>query len=74
MIKLEPERMGIVENSNSLKPISMKGVCKQVVVKTEKKMIKEALQLNKWNRKKAARMLDISYRSILNKIKEYRLS
>jgi len=73
-VQLEPEKIGITENQNSLKPISMKGVCKQVVVKTEKKMIKEALQLNKWNRKKAARMLDISYRSILNKIKEYRLS
>ena len=55
-------------------PISMKGVCKQLVAKTERKLIKRALLHNNWNRKKAARMLDISYRSLLNKIKEYSLS
>ncbi len=51
--------------------ISMKGICKQIVTKTEKKLIKEALHHHNWNRKKTARTLDISYRSLLNKIKEY---
>ncbi len=68
----EGEAPGILDKNQKI--VSMKGVCKQIVVKTEKKMIKEALQHNNWNRKKAARMLDISYRSILNKIKAYRLS
>jgi two-component system response regulator AtoC len=52
----------------------MKGVCKQIVVKTEKKLIREALLKSNWNRKKAALMLEIIYRSLLNKIKQYRLT
>ncbi len=67
---------GIADLNRSLNDnnaISMKGICKQIVTKTERKLIKEALRHHNWNRKKAARMLDISYRSLLNKIKEYRL-
>jgi two-component system response regulator AtoC len=36
----------------------------------ERKIILGVLQANKWNRRKAARSLDISYRGLLYKIKE----
>jgi DNA-binding NtrC family response regulator len=32
-----------------------------------------ALESTNWNRKKAARILNISYKSLLNKINEYKL-
>jgi transcriptional regulator with PAS, ATPase and Fis domain len=41
---------------------------------TEKTIIKKALERTNWNRKKAAGLLDISYKSLLNKIKQYRLA
>jgi DNA-binding NtrC family response regulator len=40
----------------------------------EKKLISEVLNKTNWNRRKAADMLEISYRSLLYKIKEYNLN
>ena len=35
--------------------------------------ISEALKRTKWNRKEASRLLKISYKALLYKIREYRL-
>src|ERR1700755_3593549 len=43
---------------------------KRAVQHLERKIILGVLQANKWNRRKAARSLDISYRALLYKIKE----
>jgi transcriptional regulator with PAS, ATPase and Fis domain len=43
-------------------------------MRTEKTLVKKALESANWNRKKAAEMLDISYKSLLNKIKTFNLS
>jgi two-component system response regulator AtoC len=51
-------------------PISLKKVTRQTVRKIEAKIILNALQANNWNRKKAARSLDISYRALLYKLKD----
>lgn len=40
----------------------------------EKRLIAEVLKRTNWNRRRAAEMLEISYRSLLYKIKEYRLN
>mgnify|MGYP000564924967 CR=1 FL=1 len=48
--------------------------CSGYVTGTEKTIIKKALERTKWNRKKAAGLLDISYKSLLNKIMQYRLA
>ena len=42
----------------------------QTVRKLEARIILNALHANNWNRKKAARSLDISYRALLYKLKE----
>jgi two-component system response regulator AtoC len=42
--------------------------------RAEKKLVKKALESTNWNRKRAAKLLDISYKSLLNKIKEYKLT
>jgi len=54
--------------------LPLKSVCGKFLLRTEKTVIKKALEKTNWNRKKAADLLDISYKSLLNKIKEYRLA
>jgi DNA-binding NtrC family response regulator len=39
----------------------------------EKVKIKQALELNNWNKTQAAEMLEVSYKTLLNKVKEYEL-
>jgi DNA-binding NtrC family response regulator len=39
----------------------------------EKVKIKQALDLSNWNKTQAAEMLDVSYKTLLNKVKEYEL-
>jgi len=41
---------------------------------TELRAIEEALQATNWNRKMAAARLNISYKALLNKVKQYRLA
>ena len=43
------------------------------VSEVEKMMITKALHKTNWNRRKAAKLLDISYRSLLYKIKDYKI-
>ncbi|MCI0329515.1 MAG: sigma-54 dependent transcriptional regulator [candidate division Zixibacteria bacterium] len=45
-----------------------------IVTREEKRVIAEVLQKTNWNRRKAADILEISYRSLLYKIKEYRIN
>jgi DNA-binding NtrC family response regulator len=44
------------------------------VAEEEKRLIAEVLTKTNWNRRKAADMLEISYRSLLYKIKDYGLN
>ncbi len=44
------------------------------IAREEKKLISEVLNKTNWNRRKAAELLEISYRSLLYKIKEYNLN
>ncbi|MEJ2007961.1 MAG: sigma 54-interacting transcriptional regulator [Acidobacteriota bacterium] len=50
--------------------ISLKHLARQEVQEVERKIILRTLHATKWNRKRAARMLKISYRTLLYKIKE----
>jgi len=54
--------------------ISLKDICNEFILRVEKRIMQTVLEYTHWNRKKAAAMLNISYKSLLNKIKEYRLS
>jgi two-component system response regulator AtoC len=57
-----------------LNNISLKKISGIFLRRAEKKLVKKALESTSWNRKKAAKLLDISYKSLLNKIKEYELN
>jgi transcriptional regulator with GAF, ATPase, and Fis domain len=49
---------------------SLKTVQREAIRKVESGMILEALEMTHWNRKKAAEILNISYKALLYKIKE----
>ena len=49
---------------------SLKEVKKQAIQEAEYNLIREVLKETDWNRKKAAKILQISYKALLYKIKE----
>jgi two-component system response regulator AtoC len=51
-------------------PISLKKVTRQATHELERKIILKVLQTHHWNRKRAARALNISYRALLYKIRD----
>lgn len=52
---------------------SLKEVNREAAKKAESEIILKALEMTNWNRKKAAHMLNISYKALLYKIREARL-
>lgn len=63
----------VKENLSCKKDIHLKKIREEISSKTEKKLLSQALYKTNWNRKKAAEMLKISYKALLNKIKMYKL-
>jgi len=53
---------------------SLRSVIQSVRAEAERNAIAAALETTGWNRKAAARLLDISYRNVLYKIEQYSLS
>jgi len=64
----------VKKHVRDLDKISLKKIGGIFLERAEKKLVKKALDSTNWNRKRAAKLLDISYKSLLNKIKEYGLS
>ncbi len=54
--------------------LSLKKVVAEAVSREERALISRVLMRTNWNRRKASDMLEISYRSLLYKIKEYGLN
>jgi two-component system response regulator AtoC len=54
--------------------IALKNITKKAVRRLEGRIIYKVLQANKWNRKKSARCLKISYRALLYKMRDAGLS
>ncbi len=50
--------------------IPLKSLCKEAIRASEKNIILEALRANRWNRRKAAQELKISYRLLIYKIRD----
>ncbi|KAA3637793.1 MAG: sigma-54-dependent Fis family transcriptional regulator [Calditrichaeota bacterium] len=68
-----PQTMSQEESAEDL-GYSLKDRIGKKVAEEEKKLIAEVLQKTNWNRRKAADLLEISYRSLLYKIKDYSLN
>ncbi len=62
------------DNIQEVKNYSLKERIGKKVADEEKKLISEVLNITNWNRRKAAELLEISYRSLLYKIKDYQLN
>jgi len=60
-------------DSSDFSKLSLKEICRNFKIRTEGELMKRALEFTDWNRKKTAKLLNISYKSLLNKIKEYGL-
>jgi two-component system response regulator AtoC len=52
------------------KPVSLKEITKAATQELERQIILKVLEANNWNRRKTAKWLDISYRSLLYKLQE----
>lgn len=66
-----PDATEIKQYLPNMSNYSLKSICDTFVSRTEKKLMQKALESTNWNRKKAAELLNISYKSMLNKIKAY---
>lgn len=64
------ERTPITPDIPSNGPIHLKSVTRKAVRELEGRIILGALEANRWNRKRAARDLRISYRALLYKIRQ----
>jgi len=56
-------------SSPAMVPPSLKAVHREAVRKAESEVIYKAMERSNWNGKKAAAMLNVSYKSLLNKVK-----
>jgi DNA-binding NtrC family response regulator len=59
---------------SSSEPASLKALVRNAKEEAEKTAIAGALDRTRWNGKAAARLLKISYRSLLYKIQEYQMT
>ena len=66
----KPENLPKGESLSQKKGFSLRSVVGKAVMDAESKLILDALQSTRWNRREAARMLDISYKALLYKIKK----
>lgn len=64
----EPEQLVVPDKSG------MRSVVRELKDRTEAQMIKDAPDANGWNRRHAAKSLNISYRGLLYKIQQHRLA
>ena len=78
-----PTRVCVADSISALSPLDLSGkedasglksLVRSVKGETERTAIVNILEKTQWNRKKAARSLRISYRSLLYKIDQYQLS
>ena len=60
-------------NINLFKPCSLHEIAREAVQKAEKEAIQKALMACKWNKKKSAAFLSISYKTLFYKMKQYNL-
>jgi two-component system, NtrC family, response regulator AtoC len=64
------ERTHLVPDFPSRGPMHLKKITRQAVLDLERKIILSVLEANRWNRRRAASELKISYRALLYKIRQ----
>jgi len=67
----EPEDLARAHEEATVREnLSLKEIAKRASLDAERQAIKHALSLTRWNRKKAASILNINYKTLLTKIRE----
>ena len=74
----EEMSLGLYENSSKdpsteMKLFTLRDVKKKAVQTAEAEIIRSTLEKTRWNRRQAAKLLDISYNALLYKIRKYNL-
>jgi two-component system response regulator AtoC len=64
---------GKIKEHMTEKGFSLRKITKEYVSEAEKQAILEVLEQTQWNRKKAAQMLGVSYKTLLSRIDEFNL-
>ena len=59
------------EERSKITLLPLKEAARRAVESTERALIEEALQQTRWNRRQAAKLLEISYSSLLRRIESY---
>lgn len=75
--KIEGLREPSTRAASDTKPLlgsGMRSVVRDLKERTEMQMIQDALEVSRWNRRQAAQSLNISYRALLYKIQQHRLT
>jgi two-component system response regulator AtoC len=67
------KRIPLTKSSATGGTVSLKGLAKSSIKKLERNLILESLQANRWNRRKTAQALKISYRALIYKIRDANL-
>ena len=65
-----PRRTALNGGSQGNRSAQLKGIAKDAIRQTERKVILQALRENQWNRRKTAQALQISYRALIYKIRD----
>jgi two-component system, NtrC family, response regulator AtoC len=65
-----PMAAAVAEPFAATKGLSLKEISRRAVLEAEREVIRRALEQCRWNRVKTAKMLKISYRALLYKIKD----
>jgi DNA-binding NtrC family response regulator len=58
------------EEEPQLSSLSLKGIKTKVMARIEKEVISYVLMKSNWNRSQAARILNVSYKTVVNKIRD----
>jgi two-component system response regulator AtoC len=66
----KPRTAGVKASACGTNAIPLKRIAKEAIRELERNLILEVLRNNRWNRRKAAEALKISYRTLINKIRE----
>jgi len=73
-VQIDPSESAQGVEESSVNPTSLKSLVRSLKCETERNAIAVALEKTGWNRKAAARLLRVSYRTLLYKIEEYRMN
>jgi two-component system response regulator AtoC len=65
-----PEAIETAASEGESGPLSLRDIGRRAARDAEREALKRVLYQTNWNRKKAARILEVSYKTLLQKIKE----